>query len=504
METPKVSPAMKLVNNLRSLYYSSLPILKKDYLSSMVLRPVSSNKHLEDTPKIPPHTVYPFPPKTQALSAEQVQSVSNEKSVKDDPIIPVHTWYPPKTEQVQSVSNEKSVKDDPIIPVHTWYPPKTATVTSSRRRLQMAHNHDHHDHDHKGPSPPPPPTGPESDSDSDSDSDSEDTPPSKGKTPCPHHLPPDDMFAGAIGFGAEGDLCMYHNLDVLSPTCQQAVADLYQLRQQFWIEDASAQAPPPPPHHHPFLLLAPVLLLGAALMFKRHRHLKRRREVNHLLESLHSGDANLKKAVEQQAKMSVPVPVPVLPCSTGSFCCRLAKTLLLMVFVLFSSLVIAVSSLEITAAVLSQIQPASSPVAVLVLVSVCTVELALFFVLVKLGKTFCVKHCGADHSPSAPLEQEEDEVNHNGGGGRFLLVRKKIQDLRNFAFHSFRFPSSSSSSSPVSQQYYTPLLQQEETTATEMTTVSPAVVRWQSPVEASQQYTIVPVTANTFNNISMV
>jgi hypothetical protein len=50
---------------------------------------------------------------------------------------------------------------------------------------------------------------------------------------------------------------------------------------------------------------------------------------------------------------------------------------------------------------------ASSPVTVLVLVSVCTLKLALFFVLVKAGKTLFVKHCGTDASRSNKKKKRE-------------------------------------------------------------------------------------------------
>lgn len=376
-------------------------------------------------------------------------------------MIPKHTWYPPTPPKLQDV------------PPQHWFPPLPPSnkaqdvpvpatpvsdnpVTIFGRSLMR----DHHHHEH----------------DSDSDSDTEEDQAQPKKKPCPHHMPPDNMFAGAIGFGAEGDLCMYQNLDALSPPCQQAVADLYQLREQFWLEDQVAQGPPPPPHHHPFLLLLPVLLLGGALLFKRRRQLAKAKQINSFLSSLHGGDASLKAAVEQQAKMSIPSPIPIPPCSAGNFCCRLGKMLALLVFVLFSSLFIAVSSLEITSALIGQLEaennePVSTPIALVILISICTIQLAIFFLIVKLGKKLYVKYFGSAAAPSAPLEDDEDH--HQGGGGnKFLLVRRKIQELKNFAFNSFRTTCTPSS------QYYTPLLAQEEATVTEMTSVnSPTVVR---------------------------
>ena len=64
------------------------------------------------------------------------------------------------------------------------------------------HHNRHHGHGHWGPPPP-----------------QEDT-----------------LFIGALGFGTEGDMCMYQNFNQLPPPCQSAVADLHILRKQYWEE----------------------------------------------------------------------------------------------------------------------------------------------------------------------------------------------------------------------------------------------------------------------------
>lgn len=106
----------------------------------------------------------------------------------------------------------------------------------------------HHDHDHKDHQP----DGKkghhhgffggawDSDSDSDGDSDSEDAQKEKKTGGRPRRGPPvpeDRLFSGALGFGAEGDMCLYQNLDQLSDPCVSAVSDLYALRANYWAED---------------------------------------------------------------------------------------------------------------------------------------------------------------------------------------------------------------------------------------------------------------------------
>jgi hypothetical protein len=59
-------------------------------------------------------------------------------------------------------------------------------------------------------------------------------------------------------------------------------------------------------------------------------------------------------------------------------------------------------------------QPASSPVTVLVLISVCTVELALFFLLGKAGKTLFVKHCGTDDPHPSNKKKKRETIKKAG------------------------------------------------------------------------------------------
>ena len=80
----------------------------------------------------------------------------------------------------------------------------------------------------------------DSDSDSDGESDNEDEPQEKKAGGRPRRGPPvpeDKYFSGALGFGAEGDMCLYQNLDQLSDPCVSAVSDLYALRANYWAED---------------------------------------------------------------------------------------------------------------------------------------------------------------------------------------------------------------------------------------------------------------------------
>jgi hypothetical protein len=203
-----------------------------------------------------------------------------------------------------------------------------------------------------------------------------------------HRLPPDTYFAGALGFGAEGDLCMYQHLEQLSDPCVSAVANIYELRAQYWAED---QAPPP---HCPWAGLAVfgLFLLGLLLLVKKLRFMKKKKAVNEFLAAI-AAQPQLKAAVEEQTRMKLPEPLGC--CRGGGLLKRFCKTAAFLLVVLVSSVFIAISSLEVTAHILNHIdqsapveegeahQPMSAGAALLLLAAVCAVHVSLFFLVVR-------------------------------------------------------------------------------------------------------------------------
>jgi len=129
-----------------------------------------------------------------------------------------------------------------------------------------------------------------------------------------HHQPPrqeDTSFAGNLGFGADGDMCLYRNMDRLSASCSSAVADLYMLRESYWQEYQDQQHGPHPPLGCGLLAIG---LLAVVFLARRYFGYKRQQQVRSLLTALHT-HPDLKARVESETGVSVPMPY------TGH-CCR--------------------------------------------------------------------------------------------------------------------------------------------------------------------------------------
>jgi hypothetical protein len=88
------------------------------------------------------------------------------------------------------------------------------------------HDHDHHDHHHH------------------------------------HQIEEDVWFSGSLGFGQDGDMCLYENLPKVSNQCQFAVRDLHALRSTYWQQEVNSREGPP--MGHPCFLF---VLVSAALLF---------------------------------------------------------------------------------------------------------------------------------------------------------------------------------------------------------------------------------------------
>jgi hypothetical protein len=241
--------------------------------------------------------------------------------------------------------------------------------------------------------PPPPPEEEESESEGEEEDGPPRGPPSKMK-PKPKPAPkvkPDSLYSGALGYGS-ADGCLYKNFQQLQPPCQEAIANVYQLRQDYWAETQAAASCDHPPfhHHHGFpilLLLAPLLIFVA---FKRRARLL---AVRKTLEVIHANPA-LKAQVEALSG----VPVPVAKCCDGkSKCVAVLKAVGTVLVVALCSFIIAATSLIVACGIVGsmsytadgvEVHP-SGFVALLVLFAVTALEVVLFVGVVRGCKLMC-------------------------------------------------------------------------------------------------------------------
>eukprot|EP00595_Chromulina_sp_UTEXLB2642_P000273 CAMPEP_0196762440 /NCGR_PEP_ID=MMETSP1095-20130614/1947_1 /TAXON_ID=96789 ORGANISM="Chromulina nebulosa, Strain UTEXLB2642" /NCGR_SAMPLE_ID=MMETSP1095 /ASSEMBLY_ACC=CAM_ASM_000446 /LENGTH=622 /DNA_ID=CAMNT_0042113337 /DNA_START=316 /DNA_END=2184 /DNA_ORIENTATION=- len=267
----------------------------------------------------------------------------------------------------------------------------------------------------------------ESDGESDSDSDSEEEDPMHdGRHQHHHHghrhhtssnvIGDDNTYSGALGFGANTDMCLYQNFDKLSTPCQNAIVDVYEIRNDYWHQSA------PNNGCGAFMWLA-FALIGVLLFkaFKRYRRRDRVEKVQTVLKTLHD-HPELKSTVEGLSGVSVPEPMP----KCGG--CKCLKGLLLVIVSLLSAFLIAMSSLMISIAIIDglttvdsttgEIQPPSVFVAILVLLAVSTVEATAFVMIVK----GCRKARPSNQSieVSAPVLVEPVNNNTNNNNNSFF------------------------------------------------------------------------------------
>jgi hypothetical protein len=340
----------------------------------------------------------------------------------------------------------------------------------------------------------------------------------------------DTSFAGNLGFGADGDMCLYRNMDRLSSSCSSAVADLYMLRESYWREYQDQQHGPPPPFGCGLLAIG---LLAVVFLARRYFGYKRQQQVRSLLTALHT-HPDLKARVESETGVSVPMPYTGHCCrtsnaSTGTcpfrvcklVLCRLLRVLLFFAFLLLSSLFITVSSLELTFMMLQLIDAGASQdpvtgdlqltspfVALLILFSICAAQLSVLAVIIRAIKRCMVSRCQDSKrppSPSAPVSEDSNSATPPSSIPSAVTTSKSVQ------YYFTSLPAAlwdhhSSSSRP--SEVYTPLLSQEDKDDDIVTGGAQMIAMSQTTSTAKPQLPqyamVVPLTARPVNSISMV
>eukprot|EP01039_Chlorochromonas_danica_P007722 gene7722-8533_t len=229
----------------------------------------------------------------------------------------------------------------------------------------------------------------------------------------------DHSFPGALGYGAEGDLCLYDALanqpDSLSSGCVASIAQLHMLRASYYQESA---APPPPPHGVGCALFGfgGLFLLGVVLAVAVKKYYRkfgaRKQAIRALLAGLHDRP-ELKKSVEEELGLSVPAP-PTCPCANSSvptsdsvasswttFALRIVRVLCMLLFTFAISLLISISSIEITTSIVDQWEnnpvvdpqtgepmddsahPVSPAVVLALLFAICSAEVIMLALLMR-------------------------------------------------------------------------------------------------------------------------
>lgn len=282
-----------------------------------------------------------------------------------------------------------SKSERPAIDPPAPFPPGAIPLESDHGKRDRKHKPNHDD----------------SDSESDNDSDEEDEMDSpwhhnKGdrNRPDPDHDRlsnpwEDHSFPGALGFGAKGDLCLYENSESLSAPCLNSIGQLHQLREQYWTQYSTNG---PYGHHHgnPFFhfLFAFFAIFGFVVFVKRLVHRKKFRAVHDLLVGLNN-DAELKNVVENRLNVVVP---EVAECAWKghSLCARLFYFLGFTLVALVLSVLITISSLELTAVIVNKLDEGNGSTttpgtAMLILFVLCSVQVAAVAWLARSLKKCC-------------------------------------------------------------------------------------------------------------------
>jgi hypothetical protein len=295
--------------------------------------------------------------------------------------------------------------------------------------------------------------------------------------PLPPSYEEDEFFIGALGFGADGDECLYTKFDQLTAPCQSSIEDLYTLREEYWNENQAIEESANRSHGAfiVWFLLGVLLFLG---FLRRRAYNEKTKEARQFLDAI---DANpsLKQTVETSTGLSLPkTKADKSLCyadenqSCGSVFLNVCRIFTIFCVVVLVAFLISVSSLELTASILGAMDnnaasvdapPASPFFALFILIVVCSIEIFIFFLIVK-GLRTCITKCQQEDTATV-LSHEDDRYPSfrgqppsaplaNARNGVFPSSR--LQQFRNYAIGRFR--RTTEASSPSAHTMYSPLM----------------------------------------------
>lgn len=329
--------------------------------------------------------------------------------------------------------------------------------------------------------------------------------PPHGRLPPPPPPPrgrsgPDDFFPGALGFGASGDECMYQNWVNLTPPCASSVKRLHDMRAQYWHENEMIEQVDGGYHHGHFWFVI-LSALAMYLLCRIFRLKKQHRAQNKLLEAIHT-DKTLKASVEASTGLIVPAPTACPAHRQGGSCfVRFLKAALLFSVVVFSSFVISITSLEITAHIVQGMDerraqesdcnnedgycPLTSPfTALMILLVVCSFEIFIFTLLVRGAKFLLLRLSAANYQPSAPPSTNDSGVEDYNT--RFIpRAQQRLQQWHAYAMQRLGRTNRSSS-------MYTPLMGDESSVHTNLAQTNFATAPLQQREMVTVQSTLLP------------
>lgn len=415
----------QLLEYMRSFY---VPQASRAASATETVQPALSAKAVESAP-------------LTKKNLEKLQdSLSKSSELKPAPVARSHVMRSNKRVQMKDllpVANgpitHRTLRMEPNRGMTPREAPKQKKQDEKEPHMHPEHDHDHdhdrhsdHDGDHHSDygdhhGPPPPKDGPRDHPPSrlpdsrpmDEDEDetgSVDSVSTGGWSSLGDDALEDTYFPGAMGFGAAGDLCMYKNVESLSPPCMQAVGDLYAVREAYWESYTASQQSP---HHGggAFFVLIIGVLLG--MLIKKIMFMRRAKPFREFFHAL-----NDRPEIKAELEQKLGVAMPKLPhCKhglaqrSGSFCANFCIALMILLGTFFVSLIISITSLEMTAAIVTKMEedsnePASPTAIILILLTICVAQTALFVAAVKgvkcLYRRYFSSATNVNVEPSAP------------------------------------------------------------------------------------------------------
>jgi hypothetical protein len=264
-------------------------------------------------------------------------------------------------------------------------------------------------------------------------------------------------YQGALGFGMDGDSCVYANLDTFSQPCQQAVQDLYAFRYDY--QDQGRKC------HGFFWIIFGVFVLMYVLGRK---HRARRQKIVALLKALEANPA-LKTMVEAETGLVVPPP----PCCEKRCGC-LVRAISTFVCVVLTGFCLVMTSLIVSGHVIMAMSSVDESTGVVtyptpgtIILIVALVIFANLLLLVSVASLACsvVKKLKARRQARSAAGSDGDN-NVLSPNNRWRRPRYFVARLVNMmptipAWASFRSPSPSMGS--PSRGLYAPLNMEEQT-----------------------------------------